>query len=307
MATTVKEIIGSAYILLNNASEEELDLAVALTQYGITLSEMQHELISGYRNPEIKKITAVFPTPQTLPFASVSANRIYLAEENNSIFDGLPVKVTGTSNLSTTTFYYVLNKSLIGGVTTFQLANSSTSTTPLSITDDGQPGGLLVIGSNPVIVGDMSQFEGDLVLTKFNDAPIPDVPFSMLQEYRNINQQAVAFYTDVTSGAPQLTIELSQPTSGNLEVWYEPRPATAVDHKANSQIDDAFKYFMATRLASNLINYVLYTDPRKEAAKQLLVPGLQRQASYARDLYIAAVNKSSNNSRPFSRLPYSAR
>lgn len=307
MATTVKEIIGSAYILLNNASEEELDLAVALTQYGITLSEMQHELISGYRNPEIKKITAVFPTPQNLSFASVSANRIYLAEENNSIFDGLPVKVSGTSNLSSTTFYYVINKSSIGGVTTFQLANSSTSTTPLTITDDGQPGGLIVIGSNPVIVGDMSQFDGDIVLIKFNDMTIPDVPFSMLQEYRYINQQAVAFYTDTTSGAPQLTIELSQPTSGTLDVWYEPRNLVGVNHEGNSQIDDAFKYFMATRLAGNLINYVLYNDPRKEAAKQLLLPGLLRQSSYAKDLYIAAVNKSSNNSRPFSRLPYNAR
>lgn len=307
MATTVKEIIGSAYTLLNNASEEELDLAVALTQYGITLSEMQHELISGYRNPEIKKVTAVFPSPQTVNFASVSANRIYLSEENGSIFNGLPVKVLGTSNLSSSTFYYVLNKSLIGGVTTFQLANTSSSTTPLTITDDGQAGGQITIGANPVIVGDMSQFEGDIVLLKFNDQTVPDVPFSMLSEYRIMNQQAAAFYTDVTSGAPQLTIELSQPIPGTLEVWYEPRPSTEVNHKGDSQIDDAFKYFMATRLASNLAKYVLYNDPRKEANKQLLIPGLQQQAGYAKDLYIAAVNKSSNNSRPFSRLPYNAR
>lgn len=222
MATTVKEIIGSAYILLNNASEEELDLAVALTQYGITLSEMQHELISGYRNPEIKKVT-------------------------------------------------------------------------FTITDNNQ-GGL------------PADFEGDVVLLRYNDQTVPDIPLSMLDEYKVMNQQAVAFYVDAAASPPTKKMVLSMPVPGTLEMWYEPRPDVSVNHKsADAGIDDAFKYFMATRLASNLINYVLYNDPRKEAARQVLLPGLQRQASYAKDLYIAAVNKSSNNSRPFARLPYNAR
>lgn len=222
MATTVKEIIGSAYTLLNNASEEELDLAVALTQYGVTLSEMQHELISGYRNPEIKKTVFQF--------------------EDNEEQTGIP-----------------------------------------------------------------ADFHGDVVLLRFNTMTVPDIPFTMLEEYKRMNQQAVAFYTDNSSGAPIKKAILAIPTIGELEMWYEPRTDVEVNHEGNSQIDDAFKYFMATRLASNLVSYVLYNDQRKEAAKQLLVPGLQRQSSYARDLYIAAVNKSSNNSRPFSRLPYNAR
>ena len=222
MATTVKEIIGSAYTLLNNASEEELDLAVALTQYGVTLSEMQHELISGYRNPEIKKVTLTF-------------------------------------------------------------------------TESGEQDDL------------PEDFKGDVVLLRFNNLTVPDIPITMVDEYRLLNQQAVAFYTDASGETPVNKAVLSYKMGGTLDMWYESRNLVEVNHEGNSQIDEAFKYFMATRLASNLIGYVLYNDPRKEAGKQILIPNLQKQASYAKDLYIAAVNKSSNNSRPFSRLPYNAR
>jgi hypothetical protein len=222
MATTVKEIIGSAYTLLNNASEEELDLAVALTQYGITLSEMQHELISGYRNPEIKRVTIEFT------------------------------------------------------------ANSEQGDLP-------------------------EDFKGDVVLLRFNNMTVPDVPPNMLDEYRLLNQQAVAFFMDGSEGPPTKKAALSFKIPGTLELWYEPRPDVEINHEGNSQIDDAFKFFMSVRLAFNLSKYVLYNDQRKEANKQLMIAGLLQQASYAKDLYIAAVNKFSNNSRPFTRMPYSAR
>lgn len=60
MATTVREIISRAYTLLNNASEEELDLMVVLEQYSVTVSEMQHERILGNVNPEIRKASIAF-------------------------------------------------------------------------------------------------------------------------------------------------------------------------------------------------------------------------------------------------------
>ena len=224
MATTVKEIIGSAYTLLNNASEEELDLAVALTQYGITLSEMQHEKISGYRNPEIKKATVTFTEEQT--------------QEDDTL----------------------------------------------------------------------ENFSGDVVLLRFNGTPISQVPFNMLEEYRLMDQQAAAFYTDLSGEAPQKKIELARALPGDLEIWYEPRVEVDVDHQATSiAIEDAYKYLLVTRLAFNCSKYVIYNDPRKEQNKQLMVAGLLQQASYAKDLYMAAVNKTVDTSRPYPRLPYSAR
>lgn len=223
MATTVKEIIGSAYTLLNNASEEELDLSVALTQYGITLSEMQHEKISGYRNPEIRKETVSFAEEDT--------------EEDDTLVD----------------------------------------------------------------------FDGDVVLLRFNNTPIPHVPFNMLEEYRLMDQQAAAFYTDLSTGAPQKKIKLARPIAGDLDIWYEPSTVVDINHQGNSEVEDAYKYLLATRLAYNCSKYVLYTDPRKEANKQIMIPALLQQAAYAKDLYIARVNKTVDTSRPYPRLPYSAR
>lgn len=60
MATTVREIISRAYTLLNNASEDELSPMVALEQYSVTVSEMQHEKILGNINPEIRKAEVAF-------------------------------------------------------------------------------------------------------------------------------------------------------------------------------------------------------------------------------------------------------
>jgi hypothetical protein len=224
MATTVKEIIGSAYTLLNNASEEELDLAVALTQYGITLSEMQHEKISGYRNPEIIKAIVTFAEEQT--------------QEDDTL----------------------------------------------------------------------ENFSGDVVLLRFNGTPIPQVPFNMLDEYRLMDQQAAAFYTDLSGEAPQKRIELARAHPGDLEIWYEPRATVEIDHSAGyADVEDAYKFLLATRLAYNCSKYVLYNDPRKEANKPVMIPALMQQASYAKDLYMAAVNKTVDTSRPYPRLPYSAR
>jgi hypothetical protein len=244
MATTVREILGSAYALLNNASEEELDLAVALTQYGITVSEMRHEKISGYRNPEIRKALISF------------------AEEDSE--------------------------------------------------QDGT----------------LSEFEGDVVLLRFNGTPIPQVPFNMLDEYRLMDQQAAAFYTDVSGvsqtinlvddegniqyvqsapPAPQKKIQLARALPGDLEIWYEPRATVEINQEGNADIEDAYKYLLVTRLAYNCSKYVLYNDPRKEQNKQIMIPALMQQAAYAKDLYMATVNKTVDTSRPYPRLPYSAR
>ncbi len=55
MATTVKQILASAYVLLDNASEEDLDLAVAVEQFGLVLDMMKFEEILADSNKRILK------------------------------------------------------------------------------------------------------------------------------------------------------------------------------------------------------------------------------------------------------------
>jgi hypothetical protein len=64
MATTVKQILASAYVLLNSANERELDYVIALQQYVVVATEMQNERILGIATPEIVKGTITF-TGQT--------------------------------------------------------------------------------------------------------------------------------------------------------------------------------------------------------------------------------------------------
>lgn len=96
MATTVREIISRAYTLLNNASEEELDFMVALQQYAVTVSEMQHEKILGSANPEIRKAEIVFSDTTGI------ANDI-LADFTEDVvfarFNNLPIQVTTANTL----------------------------------------------------------------------------------------------------------------------------------------------------------------------------------------------------------------
>lgn len=222
MATTVKEIIGTAYTLLNNASEEDLDYAVALEQYALTASEMQHEKISGYRNPEIIKASVVFSD------------------------------TTG-----------IVNDTL-------------------------------------------TDFVEDVVFLRFNEQTVEEVPVNMLDLYEDIGQQAVAFYTDWTTGSAVKKIALSVKITGTLDIWYEPR--TVVDGRvtANIDLEDSLKHLLATRLAFNCCKYIIFKDQAKEANKQYLVQGLMQQASYARDLYMAKVNKIGSGNRPYTRMPYTA-
>lgn len=221
MATTVKEVLSKAYALLNNASEEELDYVVALEQYGLTVDEMQHEQISGYRNPEIRKALIVF------------------SDESGEVNDTL------------------------------------------------------------------TDFEGDVVFLRFNTQTIEEVPVNMLDLYRQMNQQAAAFYTQADDPAvAKVSLAVNMP--GTLEVWYEPRFVVSTDQTSNIILEDVYKHLLAARLAYNCSKYVIYKDPAKEANKQLMIAGLREQASKARDLYVAKVNKFGSGNRPFSRLPYSA-
>ena len=60
MAVLIRDIIASAYVLLDNPTEEELPYITALEQYAVTSSEMQSEAIYGYRNSSISKATVTF-------------------------------------------------------------------------------------------------------------------------------------------------------------------------------------------------------------------------------------------------------
>lgn len=222
MATTVKEVLGMAYTLLNNASEEELDYAVALEQYGITVSEMQHEKISGYTNPEIIKSTVTFDA--------------LTGEENDTLTD----------------------------------------------------------------------YVGDVVFLRFNKEVVQQAPINMLDMYENMGQQAVAFYSDKSTGTSVNKIALAIKMDGDLEIWYEPRPTVSRSESGNVDLEDAYKYLLACRLADNCCKYVIFKDPAKENNKQFMIAGLKEQASKARDLYIARVNKFDSGNRPFTRIPYNA-
>lgn len=222
MATTVKEVVGMTYMLLNNASEEELDYVVVLQQYGVTVDEMQHERISGYRNPEIRKAQVTF------------------ADDTGIVNDTL------------------------------------------------------------------TDFMEDIVLLRFNESTVEEVSSNMLNDFKDMNQQAVSFYKDLSSGTAVAKIELAIKTAGVLEIWYEPRTVASTSDENNILVEDAYKFLLATRLAFNCCKYAIYKDPVKEANKPLMMTGLREQASRARDLYLDKVNKIGSGNRPYSRLPYYA-
>lgn len=93
MATTVREIIGRAYTLLNNPLESELDLLVALEQYAVTVSEMQHERILGNLNPEIRKVTLAFGDDITVQNDTLTdfTEDVVFARFNSSTIPVVPV------------------------------------------------------------------------------------------------------------------------------------------------------------------------------------------------------------------------
>jgi hypothetical protein len=93
---------------------------------------------------------------------------------------------------------------------------------------------------------------------------------------------------------------------GDLEIWYEPRGLVSRGESGNVDLEDAYKYLLACRLADNCAKYVIFKEPAKEANKQLMMAGLKEQASKARDLYIAKVNKFDSGNRTFTRIPYNA-
>jgi len=218
MSVKVREIIASAYMLLNNASEQELDYMVAIEKYSVVASKMQQEKILGSNTPDIVKTT-------------------------------------------------------------------------LDFTDTG------------IADETFTDFTEDVVYLKFNEAIIPQVPITLLDTYRESGAQAVAFYKESGVGK----VELAQKQSGTLYVWYEPRPLINRADDDNSEIEDAFKYLMSTRLAYALIYYVHFKDPQKEADKGLLLRGLQEESSEAKDIYKEKVNRIDNGNKPFSRIPFMAR
>lgn len=57
---TVKEILASAYVLLGNISEEELDYVVAVEQFGAVISMMRLEKILSSRDERIRKASVSF-------------------------------------------------------------------------------------------------------------------------------------------------------------------------------------------------------------------------------------------------------
>lgn len=60
MALTVKDIIASSYVLMDNASEEDLDYAIVVEQLGSVISQMKYERILGNRDDVITKAELTF-------------------------------------------------------------------------------------------------------------------------------------------------------------------------------------------------------------------------------------------------------
>lgn len=219
----VKEIIATAYILLDNASEEELSLAVALEQYAMLSTKMNYEKILGHRTPEIIKDTIEF------------SDETGIATEALTDFD-------------------------------------------------------------PV----------GLVMLKLNSREIPETSVDLLKTYSNVGKQAVAFWTDVTTdGSPARKVELASPQQGTLDVWYEPIRVRKQKQSDTSEIENAKKYIIASRLAGACIDYVHFKNPQKQANKQNLLYSIKEEAKHWMEIYKELSNKIGTN-RPFERVPFRA-
>ena len=169
----------------------------------------------------------------------------------------------------------------------------------------------VTFSDNTGIVNDtLTDFVEDVVFLQFNQQSVEEVPVNMLDLFRNIGQQAVAFYDEVTgsSGSRVSTkkIALALKVTGTLEVWYEPRPTVNRAETDNIELEDSYKQMMATRLASYLLGYVHFKDPMKQANRPMLMVRLEKQANYAKDLYKEKVNRIGAGNRPYSRLPFTA-
>lgn len=92
MALTVKDILATTYVLLDNASEEELDYIVALEQFGSVFSKMQFERILGNVGEIVTKGTLTFSDTTGIVTNNLTnfGDVIYL-EFNSQPIDECPV------------------------------------------------------------------------------------------------------------------------------------------------------------------------------------------------------------------------
>lgn len=159
-----------------------------------------------------------------------------------------------------------------------------------------------------IIINTLTDFSpSGLVYLSFNGYEIEEGSINMLGEYRNAGRQAVAFYKDVDEEEEDDAYKVQQsiPSTGTMDIWYESFSplATGVDDVLD--LEDSFKFLMATRLAYNTIGYVTYTDPIKAANKMVLRADLREQSEAWKDDWFARLNNIGNG-QPVQRIAFQA-
>lgn len=160
-------------------------------------------------------------------------------------------------------------------------------------------------GDNSGIANDtLSNFVEDVIYLEFNSQSIPEITVDQIKTYNLSGLQAIAFYQDYSTGTAVAKAQQSIPLAGTLTVWYEPRPLINRGVLEDPEIENAYLYLMATRLAYACVKYIIYEDVRKDKNKIILLQGLREQAEEAKILYKTAMNRIDNGNKPFSRLPF---
>lgn len=215
----VKDIIASSYILLDNASEEELDYAIAVEQFGSVISMMRMERILADSNELIVKGQLTFPD------------------------------TTG------------------------------------------------------IVENTLLNF-GDPVFLRFNDVTCDECSVNQLDLLDESGKQAVAFWTDAEDSTNY--VELAQPATGILDVWYEPNTEHSLCQTDDVELNEYLRYAIVCRLAWHLSRYVHFKDPVKQANLPNLISGLYADAERWKTLYLDKVGRIGTG-LPFQRLPFMAR
>lgn len=168
---------------------------------------------------------------------------------------------------------------------------------------------LIFSDTTGITVNTLSDFSpSGLVYMSFNNYEVEEGSINMLGEYRNVGRQAIAFYKDVDEEDEDDAYKVQQsiPSTGTLDVWYESFSPLATKIDDSVDLEDSFKFLMATRLAYNTIGYVTYIDPIKTANKMVLRADLKEQSEAWKDDWFARLNNIGAG-QPVSRLPFMAR
>lgn len=160
----------------------------------------------------------------------------------------------------------------------------------------------VVFDSTGIVENTLTDY-GDVVFLRFNNAPTEEAPTNMMDLYSDSGRQGVAFWTDAETTTKY--IELAIKSAGSLEIWYEPNTDNESAETAELPLNDNLRYCLATRLAYQLIDYVNYKNPAKQANKPALKQSLYMQYEDWKQDWLEKINKIGTG-RPFQRIPFQA-